>query len=157
MQEDFFNRNIIIYPLMAEDSADAICQIGHVMEQQGYIKSSYTTAVLEREKTFPTGLTLQDTSIAIPHATPDGNVLKNGIAVARLAKPVTFHSMEYSERTTQVELIFLLALEDSQQHLDVLKQLFTTFQQPAVLQALKDACTPDELLEIIQTNIKHVA
>lgn len=157
MQDDFFNRDIIVYPLMAEDSTDAIRQIGHVMEQQGYIKSSYTAAVLEREKIFPTGLALQNTSIAIPHATPEGNVLKNGIAVARLAKPVAFHSMEDFDRTTQADLIFLLALEEIHQHLDVLKQLFTTFQQPAVLQALRDACSPDELLEILQTNIKHVA
>lgn len=142
MQQDLFHQDITIFPLQAKDKTDAVQQIGQKMVQAGYIKPEYIEAVLKREETFPTGLALQDTNIAIPHATPEGNVLKNGIAAAKLAEPVAFQSMEDPEQAVEVNFIFLLALKSSDEHLDMLKKLFLMFQSPEVIQELiatKDA------------------
>lgn len=152
MSVSFFHQELIIDPLEAESSEDAIRKIGAVLTANGYTDSSYTQSVVEREANFPTGLPLPDAVIAIPHATPAGNVFKDSIAVARLAKPVKFHSMEDPEQEVSVNLIFLLALKDSHSHLDMLKKLFTVFQKPGFLQSLAGCREKDQIMKILQEN-----
>lgn len=149
-KDDFFNKDIINPSMSANNHEDAIKKVGNILKDAGYVNKAYIESVLEREKNFPTGLPLMGSAIAIPHATPEGNVLKNGIAVAKLTKPVTFHSMEDPEETVEAEFVFLLALKDSGQHLEILRQMFTSFQNPNVIQALKDSKTEVEILNIME-------
>lgn len=154
MAQDFFREELILPELEAADSMDAIRAIGKQMESKGYINDKYTPSVIEREKDFPTGLKLVSAGIAIPHATPMGNVLENGIAVARLKQPVPFHLMENPDSTVEADLIFLLALKDSGQHLDILKQLFITFQDDAIVKGLMTCQEPKEILRILRSHIQ---
>ena len=150
-KDDFFSEKIISIGMKASDSTDAIKQVGAILENAGYINSTYIEKVLEREGNFPTGLGLQDAAIAIPHATPEGNVLKNGIAVAKLEKPVKFHSMEDPSETVDADFVFMLALKDSGQHLAILREMFTSFQKPEVIQALKDGKLPHDIFNVMET------
>lgn len=153
MQQGLFDRGIAVYPLMAENSTDAISELGARMAAEGYVNERYIASVIAREADFPTGLQLAATAIAIPHATPDGNVERDGIAVGRLAQPVTFRSMENPDETVAAELVFMLALKDSSAHLEVLQRLFTGFQNSQLVQALKDSQSSAELVEVLQTNL----
>ena len=148
--DDFFSIDIINSSMTAQNSDEAIKKVGEILKNAGYVNEAYIESVLEREKNFPTGMPLMGSAIAIPHATPEGNVLKNGIAVAKMSKPVTFHSMEDPSETVEAELVFLLALKDSGQHLEILRQMFTSFQNPNVIKALKDSKTESEILEIME-------
>lgn len=154
MAQDFFHEELILPELEATDRIGAIQAIGQQMEHKGYINDKYTPSVIEREKDFPTGLKLVSAGIAIPHATPMGNVLENGIAVARLKKPVIFHLMEDPDSTVEADLIFLLALKDSGQHLDILKQLFVTFQDDTIVRGLMTCQGPKEILHILRSHIQ---
>ena len=148
--DGFFNAQIINPALDAAGDVDAIKKVGEILKSAGYVKDAYIDAVIEREGNFPTGLQLMTSAIAIPHATPEGNVLKNGIAVAKLNKPVKFHSMENPEETVDAEFVFLLALKDSGQHLEILREMFTSFQNPDVIQALKDSKSAAQILGIME-------
>lgn len=151
MEDDgFFNDAIINPEMTAESDSDAIKKVGAILQEAGYVNEKYIEAVLEREKNFPTGMQLMGTAIAIPHATPEGNVMKNGIAVAKLTKSVTFHSMEDPSETVESEFIFLLALKDSGQHLAILRQMFTSFQNPDVIKSLKKSSSAAEILKIME-------
>lgn len=148
--DGFFNAQIINPEMDAQDDKDAIKKIGEILKNAGYVNSAYIDAVLERENNFPTGLQLLTSAIAIPHATPEGNVLKNGIAVAKLKKPVKFHSMENPDETVDAKFVFLLALKDSGQHLAILREMFTSFQNPDVIQALQDSTAAEQILGIME-------
>ena len=148
--DGLFNAAIINPTLNAKDNTDAIEKVGAILRDAGYVNDAYIKAVLEREENFPTGLPLMGSAIAIPHATPEGNVLKNGVAVAKLTKPVTFHSMEDPAETVEAKLVFLLALKDSGQHLEILRQIFTGFQNPEVIQALNNATSAEEILAVTE-------
>lgn len=148
--DDFFNIDIINTSMTAQNDDDAIKKVGAILKNAGYINEKYIESVIGREKNFPTGMQLNGTDVAIPHATPEGNVLKNGIAVAKLSKPMKFHSMEDPEETVEAEFIFLIALKDSGQHLEILKKMFTSFQNAIVIKALKDSKTESEILEIME-------
>ena len=154
MENDFFSLKLIDSSLQAGDSKAAIQEVGQMLLGAGYVNEAYIESVLEREENFPTGLQLAGAALAIPHATPEGNVTKNGIAVAKLQKPVKFHSMEDPEETVEAEFVFLLALKDSGQHLEVLKEMFTGFQNEAVIRSLKESEEPQDILKIMEENFQ---
>ena len=153
MQADFIKEEIVKCPLAAESAQDAILKLGKLLLEAGYIKAEYIEAVMEREKNFPTGIALAGAAIAIPHATPEGMVLKDGIATARLANKVTFGSMEDPDDTVEAELVFMLSVKDPGKHLDVLNALFTTFQNEAVVDNLLQAKDAQEIYRIMQENL----
>lgn len=152
MQDGFFGENIIEIDLAAADDGDAIRKVGAILRRGGYVNDAYIEAVIEREKNFPTGLQLMNAALAIPHATPEGNVLKNGVAVAKLAAPVKFHSMEDPDESVDAEFVFLLALKDSGQHLEILREMFTGFQNEKVVAALQASKTKGDVLKIMEEN-----
>lgn len=135
--EEFIKEELIMPEGEAESAEEAIGLLGELLIRQGYIQSAYVGSVMEREKQFPTGMALEKTGIAIPHATPNGNVLKNGVAVLRLAQLVVFHSMESPEDMVETEIIFMLALKDSNGHLAMLQKLFGMFQAETTMEILR--------------------
>ena len=138
------DREHIFLDTRVQSDTDAIHRLGEVLKQSGYINDKYIDAVLAREVEFPTGLQLSQQGIAIPHATPEGNVAENGIAVCRLEEPVVFHSMEDADDTVPVSMIFMLALKDANEHLAMLQKLFTMFQQEEQVEKLLTASTADD-------------
>lgn len=136
----------------AKDSTEAIDLLGRSLMENGYVKQGYVDSVLQREQTFPTGLALKNVGIAIPHASPEGNVLKNGIAIARLNNPVQFNWMENPDEKIDVNMVFMLALADSSEHLDVLKKLFVAFQNEELVESLKNSSS-DEFLGLLSEKL----
>lgn len=153
LNENLLCENIINLNISADNNVDAIKQMGKMLCDNKYINNSYTQSVIERERTFPTGLVLASAGIAIPHASPDNNVFKNGIAAARLTKPVKFHSMENPDDEVEVDMIFMLALASSNEHLDVLKKLFIAFQNQTLVNALKHSQNKAEFLKLLTNNL----
>ena len=150
MQEVFFQEDLVLPDIKADSSDEAIRQAGMVLQKAGFISEEYVDAVLERESNFPTGLQLSGLALAIPHATPEGHVAKDGIAVGRLTAPVYFQSMENPEEEVAAEYVFMLALKDSEHHLEVLKQMFASLQKPSVIAALKAARTKPEIMSVVE-------
>lgn len=150
---NLFNKNIIEMNITAVDSEDVIKQLGNLLVQNKYIDKLYVDSVLEREKSFPTGLALSNAGIAIPHASPGSSVLKNGIAAAHLSKPVKFYRMEDPDSQVDVDMVFMLALS-SNEHLDILKKLFVTFQNEKLVESLKNSTNKDEFLAVLSNSLK---
>ena len=130
----------------------AITTLADFMAKSGCLSDvdSYREAVFERERKSSTGL---GEGIAIPHASPENNVLKNGIAAISLVKPVKFHSMENPDSEIDVDMVFMLALASSTDHLDVLKKLFVAFQNQSLVNALKHSTDKAEFLKLLTNNL----
>lgn len=153
MTETLFDENITLLDITAIDNIDAIKQLGQILIKNNYIDSSYIDSVIERETTFPTGLALINTGIAIPHSFPDNNIQKNGIAIARLKNPIKFYSMENPDKQISVNMIFLLALANSNDHLDILKKLFLAFQNQELVSQLKNCKNKKIFLKILSNKL----
>lgn len=153
-ERELIHENIIKLDMQAGDSTEAIKVLGQLLVDNDYIKPSYIDGVLEREENFPTGLVLTNAGIAIPHASPNNNVLKNGIAAARLANSVKFYSMEDPEQQVDVNMIFILALANSNEHLEVLKKLFIALQNEALVKALETSKDKVSFLNLLIENLK---
>ena len=111
---------------------EVIQALAERMSKGGYIKDSYLKAVLEREKTMPTGLVTQAYGIAIPHSDPE-HVHRSAIAAALLNKPVTFKNMAAPEEDVPVRLVLLLAIAEKGSVTKVLARLAEMFMNPDLL------------------------
>ena len=155
MQAGFINEDIIRSSLQAENAHEVIEKLGGILQETGYVNEAYVQDVQDRELGFPTGIALAGAAIAIPHASPQGNVAKDGIAVAKLADKVEFHSMEDPDEVVQADMAFMLAVKAPEQHLNVLNALFTAFQNEAVVNELLQAETTSEIYQIMKNNLNE--
>lgn len=133
-----------------ETSEQIIAQLAGILERTGYVAPSYGPAVLAREAELPTGLPLsRDFAVAVPH-TDAHHVLKPGIAIATLAQPVPFRSMEDPDEILPVRIVFALALNDKNAQIAMLQSVATLFQTPDLLLNMADAVSATEVLEILR-------
>ncbi|MGM0838460.1 MAG: fructose-specific PTS transporter subunit EIIC [Bacillota bacterium] len=124
-----------------EQLVDALYNNGNLETKEPFIQ-----AVLEREKLSPTGL---EAGLAIPHGKSKA-VKKAAFAVAKLRKPIS--TWESLDPSNQVELVFLLAIPDTEAgstHLKLLSELSTRLMNPDYLNRLHDAKDRSSLLQAL--------
>lgn len=142
----YLSESNILLGLEAESSSDVIRQLGKTLLKDGYVKESYIDAVINREKTLPTGLPLDgDVNVAIPH-TDIEHVNKSAVAMATLKSPVTFQNMVDPSESVAVKIVFLLALEEPHAQIEMLQEVAGVVQNAGVLKALLAATDPKEVL-----------
>ena len=129
-------RELLFSKMKPQDYEEMIAFLGKKMEEQGYVKPSYTSAVLEREKGFPTGLQMGDYGIAIPH-TDREHVYQSALAIATLASPI------------EVRSVILMAVEDPDGQVKMLSKLMGLFQDVETLKRLEQASSVEEMYTIV--------
>lgn len=125
------------------DCRNAITFAGNALLEKGYITPEYIQACLEREKTYPTGLMMANgQGIAIPHA--DYTLVKtNSISIVRFASDIVFGQMEDADLTVECGIMFNLAFATSDQHMSILRRLFTLFQDVSFIESCRQLKTQD--------------
>ncbi|GGI42567.1 PTS sugar transporter subunit IIA [Mammaliicoccus stepanovicii] len=138
MQDLKIDVSNVILNLEATTNEEALSKLSDLMYQNGYVKEGYTNAVIEREKSFATGLPTVYCSVAIPH-TDIKHVNTKSIGVAVLKETVPFVIMGELEETTDVKLIFMLAMDKEDAQLSLLQKLMGIFQNDELLAFLANA------------------
>lgn len=114
---------------------EAIKILAENLIKNKYVKECFCEKVLGREKSFPTGLKTRSIGIAIPHTEPEF-VNESTIAVGILKNPVIFHEMANEKEKVQVRIVFLLALNDSNKHLNILSDVIKIVKDDEVLNSM---------------------
>jgi len=140
--------DLVVLNMEAETSNEIIEQLGALLLSKGHVKDSYIQAVLEREKNLPTGLSIGDFCVAIPH-TDSGHVNQSNIAIATLKNSSVFHSMVNPEEQLNVELVFLLAVKDPNLQIQLLKNLMSIFQDKELLIKLRNVSSKQEVSRLL--------
>lgn len=123
----------IILNLEARTSDAALSELAELMYSNGYVKASYKDAVIAREKSFATGLPTVYCSVAIPH-TDIEHVEAKSIGVAVLKDTVPFVIMGEVKETTDVKLIFMLAMDKEDAQLSLLQKINGHFSKRSITQ-----------------------
>lgn len=139
--------------LEVADREGAIRLLAALLERGGYVKDSFQEAVLERERTFPTGLPTGEINVAIPHA-DSVHVLQSAIAVGVLAKPVEFQQMGDPEVLLDVDIVMVLAIHDPKAVVPFLQKACTVFQDQRLLADLKASTQPQVVVELLRTRLE---
>lgn len=153
-QEAFaVNEDLILVGAEAKSRDEILARLAQLLKEKGYVKESYFPALLEREAVFPTGLPTQVTGVAIPH-TDNSHVLHPAIAVATLAKPVTFQAMDNPANGIDVEIVIMLAVKNPGAQLQMLQKIMSILQSPEILTGLKEAKDVQEVKDVV---LNHLA
>lgn len=117
-----------------------ITEMGIMLVEQGFVKPSYIPALLAREEEFPTGIAAAaGVGVAIPHSDA-GHVLKTAASVWVLDKSIPFHVMGGGEADIlEVNIVFMLAVHNPQEHLMFLQKLLGLFSKEGVMLKLRNA------------------
>jgi galactitol PTS system EIIA component len=123
-----FNEDLIVLEAEVSTAEDIISRLANLLSSRGYVKDSFLSAVLERERTYPTGLPSNaGIYVAIPHADPI-HVNRSAIAVATLKEPVSFSMMGSPEIKVDVKLVIMLAIHNPEEHLHMLRNFMKLLQ-----------------------------
>jgi len=123
----------------AKDKTEVLTELGNLLFQTGYVRESFVEAALQRESQLPTGLPLEGKyNAAIPH-TECEHVIKAGLALATLAKPVIFQNMIQPEEGVPVQLVILMALDQPKSQVEMLQEIAGVLQNSLVIEKLMEA------------------
>ena len=133
----------------ASTADEVIGLLADHLETAGVVHPSYRAAVIAREAEMPTGLPLEDGfAVAVPHTDPE-HVKTSGIAMATLAEPVEFASMEDPETRLQVRVVFALALRSKDEQIAMLTAIGELLQDSARLRQLSAANSPEDAARLL--------
>lgn len=144
----FQEENILILE-ESKDAKDVIAKLSALLEKTGSVKPSFYEAVLEREKSMPTGLELDgEIHAAIPHADVE-HVINPSVAMAVLRQPVIFKCMVEPEKDLNVGLVFLLAMNEPKKQVEMLQKVAALLQNSQLIQSLSLAKSSKEVMDLI--------
>ena len=150
--DHFFSKDLV-FCLEADNQEQLFDQVATLLEEKKIVTDTYRSALIEREKMFPTGLDMEFLgkdlpNVAIPHTDTIHNLTEN-VVVVRLAKPVTFHNMIAPDKEVEVSLLFFIINNSSSSQTNILAQLMDFFTGNGHLEALSKITEPEALFQYI--------
>lgn len=151
--KSFINVQAIMTGLKAESNTQVIKLLGDKLYELGYVNKDYVSAVIEREATFPTGLVLEGKyNVAIPH-TDTKYVHNAGIAFTSLEKPVIFKNIEDQKSEVETNMVFLLAVKDPKEQVELLQKLVEIFQNEELIDKIYQTRNSEEVKDLLNKQL----
>jgi PTS system galactitol-specific IIA component len=153
--KEVFREELVLLNYNAKDAEDVLKALADRLFDDGSVKETYYEAMLNREKSYPTGLPTEGIKVAIPHAEVD-HVNYSAFAIATLPKPVKFGEMGAGpESTLDVQIVMMLANADPDEQVKTLRKMVDLFDEPDSLYAIMGAKTPKEIINIMKENYEE--
>ncbi|GMA08748.1 PTS galactitol transporter subunit IIA [Tetragenococcus halophilus subsp. flandriensis] len=148
MSENLVKKDIIFNDCLFDDQEVFFRNAAATLENKGYVTGSFYEAIKKREKNYPTGLQLENLSIAIPHTDPE-NVVESFVAVYKLIKPIEFIQMATDDKKIKSEVVLILGIKDPKEQVGLLSQIIELFSNKGFVKRLKKA-DKKELYELFK-------
>lgn len=145
--QPFLKDELIKVHVSCEDQNEVFELIYKEALERGYVREEYLAKVKEREAIFPTGLNMNHHNVAIPHTDPEF-VHEQFIAVATLDKPVPFYLMDDNTKQVDVNVVFMLGLNEPHSQLSVLQEIMGTIQDDTKIEEILSASKSEEIRAI---------
>lgn len=145
-----FSEQTIVLGMKVSNAEEAIRRLGKLLLQEGIVKDTYIEGVIEREKTFPTGLPVGHINVALPHADAI-HVNRPGIALGILVDPVDFHVMGNVDQIVPVDVVFLMAIQDCHEQIKLLQKFGELLQNRRVIESIMNAETASEIVATLSS------
>ena len=146
---DMFDAKIALFHKHAADQNEALKMLADEFMNSGVAKDTFYDGIINREKVFATGLTLNNMCVAIPHTDPE-HVNRTQIGFMTLDEPVEFIEMGTEDNKIPVTMMFMLALKEAHQQLDMLMKLMDVFQNDDLMGRFAKADDFETYYELIK-------
>ncbi|MGX7148963.1 PTS sugar transporter subunit IIA [Enterococcus ureasiticus] len=144
----YFDSKIAEFQVEVNDRNEALQRLTKKLGAKDFITEDFYEHIIEREEKFPTGLPVHAIGVAIPH-TDSEYVKKSQIAFMSLKEPVTFFEMGTNDKPVKVSMIFMLALKEAHEQLEMLQKLISMIQEQDTMEKLYHCQTKTEFIQII--------
>lgn len=145
----FFNHQIALLKKDVSSKEVAFQMLADELMKNDCVNQDFLANIIKREEIFPTGLEINGIGVAIPH-TDSEYVKESQVGFMSLEKPLSFLEMGTNDKEVSVSLLFMLALKEPHEQLEMLQRLIEMFQQEGVLELLMKVDQKDAYQEIIQ-------
>lgn len=142
-----------IVQLAAHSDTEVLEALGMRAQEAGWATPAFTSALLERERAYPTGLPTP-VSVAIPHADAE-HVLRPGLGIATLRNPVSFGEMGGSGERVDARVVVLILVTNPQEQVELLTRLISLFQQPGWFDAVNAAPDVEDLVHVFSELLRQ--
>jgi PTS system galactitol-specific IIA component len=151
--KEMLSIDCILMDVAAKSDTEVISILADKLFEKGMVKPSFKSALLEREKNFPTGLPAQGIGIAIPHA-DSVHILKPSFAIAKLKNAVQFFKMggEPNE-TVNVSIVILMGIVDDKAQVPTIVKILDMFSDEVVVKRIQQMKTSQELYNIFHEKV----
>lgn len=150
MLENYVTTNLIFVKESFQSSNDMFEAVYKKALALGYVKENFLERIKEREKNFPTGLQLEGFGVAIPHTDAEC-IIKEFVAVVT-TESVSFITMEDWNQQVDVNIAFILGLNEPHAQLEMLQSLMGLLQNSAILSQMIAADSADDIVTIVKDN-----
>ena len=143
---DFLREDLIFLDLHPKDMEECLRTMVQMASARGAIAdpADALTRLLERERTMSTGM---GGGVAVPHAKTD-KVRSLIVALGRVADGVDFKAID--GKPVQVVFLLLGPPDSTRQHVDLLARIAYLVKAPGVLDTLRSATTPAQILDALR-------
>lgn len=145
----YFDAKITLFNQHAENKEEALKLLADEFIKTEVAKDSFYDGLISREKEFPTGLSLNNMCVAIPH-TDIEHVNRTQVGFMSLDTPVEFIEMGTDDKLIPVKLIFMLALKEAHQQLEMLTKLMDVFQNDELMEKFVNVDNFEDFYELIK-------
>ncbi|HEX5352095.1 MAG TPA: PTS sugar transporter subunit IIA [Trichococcus sp.] len=145
----FFNHQIALLKKDVSSKEVAFQMLADELLENNCVNQDFLANIIKREEIFPTGLEINGIGVAIPH-TDSEYVKESQVGFMSLEKPLSFLEMGTNDKEVPISLLFMLALKEPHEQLEMLQRLIEMFQQEGVLELLMKVDQKEAYQEIIQ-------
>ncbi|MHA1505595.1 MAG: PTS sugar transporter subunit IIA [Candidatus Asgardarchaeia archaeon] len=142
---DVVKPEVIKLKVEVTDCIDAIKKAGRILVEQGIVEERYIEGMIKTFNELGPYIVIAP-GVAIPHARPEDGAKKVGLSIMTLKKPVIFGN----EENDPVRICIAFASPDTHQHVKILASLANILQSKEDIEAISNAKTPQEVIEIIK-------
>lgn len=111
----------------------------------GYVADGWRAAIAERERAYPTGISMPAASIAVPHIDP-AYVRKPYIAIVKPAGTVVFRPMAGMGERVPARLVVNVGLTAGDSQVVLLRELMDIFTDASAAEQVLAQSTPDGMV-----------
>lgn len=147
--KDLLIQELINLDCEASSQKDFFNQVTDVLEQKGYIESSFNQAIQTREEEYPTGLRLNNIEIAIPHTDPI-HVKRPFICLNKISNgKISFEQMgSLSGEKVDPEYVLVLGISKPNEQVQLLAELMDLFNNRDFVEDLRNCSSSKEVTKL---------
>ena len=146
---DMFDAKIALFHQHAASKEEALKLLADEVIKSGVAKDTFYDGIITREKNFATGLSLNNMCVAIPHTDPE-HVNRTQVAFMSLDEPVDFIEMGTDDKVIPVTMMFMLALKEAHQQLDMLMKLMDVLQNDELMEKFRNVDNYEDYYRLIE-------
>lgn len=151
--KNLFHPELVSICEEADDFSELVDFVSKKLNQYHFIQDSYSDAIKEREKEYPTGLQTANFAVAIPHTDPT-HIKEPFIYVVKLKNKISFGQMGTTNEFVDASYAFFLGFNKGEDQLQLLQTLMAMFADNEVMDSLKQDLNEAEILSVINRFFK---